>query len=226
MPFAELDPSALFTEEFLVKVGATTGTLAAFAILASFWLVKQVVAGEANAAKVALVKSFMLLCTGALVVSATATGFLAFNNRGKKAEAETRAVAAVSREREAATHAEQARTEAESSSRLAQAAVAEKQNLLADVSALRRTIADTESANTRLVAALNAMRAEPTLAVAAKSKLDGEIQAVARSAPVSAPKATTQFEQLLKKHAAGETAPAPMKSPAPLKLPARPPAKP
>jgi|JI10StandDraft_1071094.scaffolds.fasta_scaffold657906_2 hypothetical protein len=95
MPLADLDFAGLFTEKFLVAVGATTGSLAAFAIASSFWLVKQVVASDATGAKIGLVRWFMAMCGLFLAVTATATIALAVNNRDRVVRAGEAAKTAV-----------------------------------------------------------------------------------------------------------------------------------
>lgn len=96
MPLADLDFASLFTEKFLVAVGATTGSLAALAIASSFWLVKQVVASDATGAKVSLVRWFMAMCGLFLLVAAVSTIALAVNNRDRVARAGEVAKTAVS----------------------------------------------------------------------------------------------------------------------------------
>lgn len=179
MHFAELDLSGVFTEKFLVAVGATTGSLSALAIIASFWLVKRVVEGGAHTAAIALVRRFMALCTGALGLSVASTISLAVNNRDKVTVAETAAVA---------------------SSRLAAAATAEKRSLVADVAGLREKIARTDADNARYAEVLKAVSREPMLAGAARTRIEQEVRAVT---PVPSEfKATTQLDQLLRKHEA------------------------
>ena len=195
MFFAEIDFTGIFTEKFLVAVGSTTGALAAFAIAASFWLVNHIVKTGANEQKISLVRQFMKLCASLLALSALSTVALAFNNRGKVADAGRKVVTAVAREQQAVEVASAAKVAAETSRQTAVAATAEKQGILAAVENLRGKAAHIEELNDRLAAALAEVRREPTLNPALKSKL---AQPAFSSLPAAAPKLGPQFESVIK----------------------------
>ncbi|MBI5769266.1 MAG: hypothetical protein HZA93_15840 [Verrucomicrobia bacterium] len=185
MPIAEIDFSPLFSEKFLVGVGATTGSLAAFAIAVSFWLVKGIMdAPVVSAAKIALVRWFMALCGVVLLVSAAASVALAINNSRKTTVAETRAAAAIDRERVAV--------------QTVQKAAAENAQLLADARKLHEAVSRTTASNEQLVAAMEKLRVEPSLSDLARRK----VETSTRLKPSFDPKAATELNALLKKYAA------------------------
>lgn len=201
--FAEIDLSGLLTEKFLVAVGATTGSLAALAIGASFLLVKKVVDSEASTAKITLVRWFMALCGGALAVSAAATITLAINNRGKTETAVAKADATATREKMAVAAAAEAKVEADANRRAIAAAIGEKSALLALVEDLRGKAANIEENNTRLQSMLAQVRREPALNPAIKSQLERDVSTFPATVKLS-----PQIDSVLKKFDSAPKAPA------------------
>ena len=103
--------TGLFTESFVKTVGGSVGTLCAFGLIASFWLVKLALNGPNSPGARQLIYAFMALSLFSTIAFGISTFYLASHNREQVATAQTQVQTAKAQVQSAKAEAQTAKAE-------------------------------------------------------------------------------------------------------------------